>query len=398
MTEEVLAAQAELPDSSCGIVSRLLMRFGLGKDTKQASVIAVLLAVALTWLPSLCLCLSSGSAFAGSVQVPFLGDYISITRFLVVVPILIFSDCVTRKWSLKTLKHFLQDHIAPGDAAKCKTLAARNFQLRDSSAIALCLLLLALAYSPVWVDIVLAVPFANWQVVSTEGHTVLSAAGQWNAYVSQPLFRFVLLDWLWGYLLWANLLFKVSRFPLKVSATHPDCAGGLGFVAVGQSYFAFAAFAMSMGVCSFVAQTVLETHTNLQAYSNLGIVFLILVLLLFLGPLLVFTPLLIKTRREAVYTYGSLCHQVNSLFASTWLSSRKDCELADSTALISSSEPSTLTDLNSSFLNIQNMKPFVFGKETLVTFLAVVALPAIPLIATVIPLKELLKELAKALT
>ncbi|MDP3507260.1 MAG: hypothetical protein Q8T09_04675 [Candidatus Melainabacteria bacterium] len=398
MTEEVLAAQPELPDSSCGIVSRLLMRLGLGKDPKQASVIAVLFGVALTWLPSLLLCLASGSAFAGSVQVPFLGDYISSTRFLVVVPILILSDCVTRKWSLKTVKHFLHDHIAPSDAAKYRTIAANNFQLRDASGIALCLLLLALAYSPVWVDIVLAVHCTNWQVVSTAGHSVLSAAGQWNAYVSQPLFRFVLLDWLWGYLLWANLLFKVSRFPLKISATHPDCVGGLGFVAVGQSYFAFAAFAMSIGVCSFVAQTVLETHTNLQAYSNLGIVFVALVLLLFLGPLLVFTPLLVKTRREAVFTYGSLCHQVNSLFANTWLDFLRGNGQAVAPKLISSSEPSAVTDLNASFLNIQNMKPCAFGKETIVTFLAAVALPAIPLIATVIPLKDLLKELAKALT
>jgi hypothetical protein len=147
-----------------------------------------------------------------------------------------------------------------------------------------------------------------------------------------------------------------------------------------------------------VAQTVLETHTNLQAYSNLGIVFVALVLLLFLGPLLVFTPLLIKTRREAVFTFGSLCHQVNSLFATTWIESHRDNGQAVSPKLISSSEPSTVTDLNSSFLNIQNMKPVVFGKETLVTFIAAVALPAIPLIATVIPLKELLKELAKALT
>ncbi len=398
MTEEVVAAPAELAESSGGTISRLLMRLGLGKNSKQASVIGVLLMVAITWLPSLLLCLNSGSAFAGSLQVPFFGDYISSARFLVVVPILILSDLVTRKWSLKTVKHFLHDHIAPDDAAKYNAIAVKTFQLRDASAIALGLLLLALAYSPVWVDIVLAVHCTNWQVVSTAGHSVLSAAGQWNAYVSQPLFRFVLLDWLWGYLLWANLLFKVSRFPLRVSATHPDCVGGLGFIAVGQSYFAFAAFAMSIGVCSFVAQTVLETHTNLQAYSNLGIVFVILVLLLFLGPLLVFTPLLIKTRREAVFTFGSLCHQVNSFFATTWIESHRGNGQAVSPKLISSSEPSTVTDLNSSFLNIQNMKPVVFGKETLVTFIAAVALPAIPLIATVIPLKELLKELAKALT
>ncbi len=299
---------------------------------------------------------------------------------------------------MKTVKHFLHDHIAASDLAAYQKFVVKNFQLRDASIVVLLLLLLAFAYAPVWIDIVLVVKVSNWQVLTESGQPVLSLAGKWNAYVSQPLFRFIVLDWLWGYLLWASLLFRVSRFQLRVSPTHPDCAGGLGFIAIGQSYYGFSAFAMSVGVCTFVAQAVLETHAPLQGFTNLGIVFVILVLLLFLGPLMVFTPLLIKSKREAVFTYGSLCHQVNSLFATTWLSSPKDREPADSPALISSSEPSTVTDLNASFLNIQNMKPFVFGKETLVTFIAAVALPAIPLIATVIPLKELLKELAKALT
>lgn len=396
---EDIAEPSEMPESPRGVVSALLVRSGIGKDSKQATLIAVLLFVLITWVVSLVLCLGAGSAFAGSVTVPFFGDYISGARFLVVAPILIVSDLVTRKWSVKTLMRLKQDHISTDDAVRYNLLVTKTFQLRDAASIALGLLLLAFAYSPVWVDIVKAVQCTNWQVLTTSNHSALTLAGQWNAYVSQPLFRFVLLDWLWGYFLWAGLLFKISRFPLRVSATHPDCVGGLGFIAVAHSYFSFAAFAMSVGVCTFVAQTVLETHTNLQAYSNLGIVFVLLVLLLFLGPLMVFTPLLVKTRREAVFTYGSLCHQVNSLFATTWLDAKRESpKAADSTILIASTEPSTLTDLNSSFLNIQNMKPFVFGKETLIAFLAAVILPAVPLVATVIPLKELLKELAKALT
>lgn len=397
MTED-FAEPFELAVSSRSFVSTLLLRIGLGKDPKQATLVAVLLFVLITWVASLVLCLCAGSAFAGSVMVPFFGDYISSARFLVVAPILILSDLVTRKWTVKTLKRLMQDHIASDDAVRYRTLVTKTFQLRDASSIALGLLLLAFAYSPVWVDIVLAIQCTNWQV-SASSHSALTLAGQWNAYVSQPLFRFVLLDWLWGYFLWAALLFKISRFPLRVSAAHPDCVGGLGFIAVAHSYFSFAAFAMSVGVCTFVAQAVLETHTNLQAYSNLGIVFVLLVLFFFLGPLMVFTPLIVKARREAVFTYGSLCHQVNSLFATTWLDAKKEgAMLADSTTLIASTEPSTLTDLNSSFLNIQNMKPFVFGKETLIAFIAAVILPAVPLVATVIPLKELLKELAKALT
>lgn len=101
--------------------------------------------------------------------------------------------------------------------------------------------------------------------------------------------RFVLLDWLWDTYFGPTCFSRSHAVShCELSATHPDCVGGLGFIAVGHSYFGFECLLPCRWVNStFVAQTVLETHTNLQAYSNLGIVFVLLVLLLFLGPLLV---------------------------------------------------------------------------------------------------------------
>ncbi len=135
MTDEAVATQLELPDTSSGCINSFLVRLGLGKTAQQATVVGVLLFVALAWVVPLLLCLSSGSAFGPSLQVPFFGDYISSARFLVVVPILLLSDLVTRSWSLKTLHHFLQGN----SGKKLSTARCRSNCLRASLA-SICLL------------------------------------------------------------------------------------------------------------------------------------------------------------------------------------------------------------------------------------------------------------------
>jgi hypothetical protein len=311
----------------------------------------------------------------------------------VVAPLLILSDLMTKPWLLKVASHIVSEHIAANDAARYNNVTLRIFHLRDAVSIQLILLLIAVASSALWVNLILSVHITNWQVASSSNQAILSSAGQWHTFISQPLFRFVLLDWFLDYALWTFFLFKVSRFSLRISATHPDGVGGLSFIAVGQSPFCVAAFALSTAMCSVVAQTILETQAPLQSFANLGILFVAVILVLFLGPLLVFTPLLVNTKRQAIFSYGALCHQLNAGFASKWIAGEQPEEPLSELGL----EPSTLADLNTSFENVRNMRAFVFGKQSLVVFVAAACLPAFPLVASVIPLKELLRQLLKAL-
>jgi hypothetical protein len=324
---------------------------------------------------------------------PFLSDYISAARFLVVAPLLILSDLITKPWRLKVASQIVSEHIAANDVARYNNLTLRIFHLRDAVSIQLILVLIAVASSALWVHLVLSVHITNWQVASSANQAILSSAGQWHTFISQPLFRFVLLDWFLDYALWTFFLFKVSRFSLRISATHPDGAGGLSFIAVGQSPFCVAAFALSTATCSVVAQTILETQAPLQSFANLGLLFLAVILVLFLGPLLVFTPLLVNTKRQAIFSYGALCHQLDAGFASKWIAKKPPEEPLSELEL----EPATLAAVNTSFEHVQNMRAFIFGKQSLVVFITVACLPAFPLAASVIPLKELLKQLLKAL-
>ena len=65
-------------------------------------------------------------------------------------------------------------------------------------------------------------------------HLHLTPAGYWYAFVSIPIFQFILLRWYLRLLIWFRLLWQVSRLNLRLISTHPDRAGGLAFL--GKSY------------------------------------------------------------------------------------------------------------------------------------------------------------------
>jgi hypothetical protein len=65
--------------------------------------------------------------------------------------------------------------------------------------------------------------------------------------------------------------------------------------------------------------------------------------------------------------------------------------------LVGSADIQSLADLDGSFDVVREMRTFPFGKETVIQLVVTVALPALPLVLTVIPLEELVKRLLGAL-
>ena len=55
-------------------------------------------------------------------------------------------------------------------------------------------------------------------------------AGWWLAWVSLPMFQFLLFRWYFRLFIWARFLWMVSRIKLNLMPTHPDRCGGLAFV------------------------------------------------------------------------------------------------------------------------------------------------------------------------
>ena len=57
-------------------------------------------------------------------------------------------------------------------------------------------------------------------------------------YVSLPAFQFVLYRWYFRLFIWMRFLWQVARCELSLVPTHPDRAGGLGFLSLSVVAFA----------------------------------------------------------------------------------------------------------------------------------------------------------------
>ena len=70
-------------------------------------------------------------------------------------------------------------------------------------------------------------------------------AGWWFMSISLPLFQFILLRWYFRLFIWARFLWQVARIDLRLVPTHPDQAGGLGFLS--NAAIAFAPLLLGQG-------------------------------------------------------------------------------------------------------------------------------------------------------
>jgi hypothetical protein len=76
----------------------------------------------------------------------------------------------------------------------------------------------------------IALGTASWYAILEGARWRLTAAGYWYAFVSIPIFQFILLRWYLRLLIWFRFLWQVSRLNLRLTSTHPDRAGGLAFL------------------------------------------------------------------------------------------------------------------------------------------------------------------------
>jgi hypothetical protein len=93
-------------------------------------------------------------------------------------------------------------------------------------------------------DAAIAAP--TWYGMAGAGRLQPTLAGWWFGCVSLPLIQFILMRWYFRLFIWARFLWHVSRIGLQLVPTHPDRAGGLGFLS--NLSYAFAPLLAGQGV------------------------------------------------------------------------------------------------------------------------------------------------------
>lgn len=359
-----MEAPSSLPDFSLvkgGPLYRTERRLRLASPRRTSVVWRTLAFALIAWLPLVLLSLPRGgkallSLFAG-LQVH--------AKFLLALPVLVAAEPYIDGRITQAARQFLDSRlVGVGSRPAFEKSARATMRWRDSNLAEACLLIASFALA-------LASEFdfhRGWAIAGAEESP--SLAGWWYLTVSQPLFWFLTLRWVWRGILWVGFLFRVSRLPLALTPTHPDVTGGLGFLPICQSSFAPVVFALSVVVSSStwdarepgLASAPLPYLIPLAALG-------ILAALAVFSPLGLFTPQLLRAKRRGVLAFSALAAWHSRQFERKWFHGRTNKEL------LGAPEFSSLADLGSAFTVAQKMRLFPWERRSLLCFAAAALAP-----------------------
>jgi hypothetical protein len=347
--------------------------------------------IALTWLPLAALTLIDGQ-FAGGTKVPFLHDCEVQVRLLFSLPLLVFAETVVYVRMRGIAAQFIERHIITSDVRPAFNAAiAAAIRLRNSVVAEIGLVLLVVLAGQFFWRGAVALGSDTWYAAASPSGRKYTPAGYWYAFVTVPVFQFILIRWYYRVFIWCRLLFQISRLDLNLIALHPDRSGGLGFL--GDVSFAFAPLLVAHSglFAGFIANRILRDGTILPNYKFDLLGLSVFLLVLVLGPLCVFTPKLHAAKIFGLRTYGRLASDYVVDFAAKW-----SCHSTPAPEpLLGSADIQSLADMANSFVVVREMKIVPFGRDTVVRFLVAITLPLLPLVFTMFSLDELLKRLVK---
>lgn len=387
----------EHPDFSLvlgGPLFQIYRRAHLSGDALELVRRRVVVIASVAWLPLLLLSLIGGHALGGTIKVPFLYDIEAHVRLLVALPILVAAELIVHKGIRLAVNSFVGRRIIVLEDIP-KFHAAIDSAMRVRNSVPVEVILLVLVYTLglwIWRSQV-ALGGASWYAMPEGTQLHLTLAGYWYAFVSIPIFQFILLRWYLRFFIWFRFLWRVSRLNLRLIATHPDRAAGLGFL--GKSTYSFGPILFAQGtlLAGLIASRIFYEGRNLMSFKMEAAGFLAFFVVLILSPLLVFTPNLARAKRQGLKNYGSLASRYVQGFEEKWVHGGAP----KGEELMGSGDIQSLADLGNSFAVVQEMRLVPFGLKDVARLAAATAAPLLPLTLTIFSLEELLTRLIKIL-
>lgn len=392
----------EPPDFSLmlgGPLFQLLMRLRLTTPRLDFVKKRIIYITLFAWLPLLLLSLAEGKAWSNT-GVPFLYDIEAQIRFLVALPLLIGAELLVHKQARLLVGQFIDREIITEKVLPSfHELIASAMKLRNSIAIELMLLLLAFVgghylWNAISIIETMASGAGSWYAtIDSAGNTHLTSAGYWYFFVSRPLFQFITYRWYFRIIIWGRFLWQSSRLELNLIPTHPDRACGLGFLAMNSILFAPLIMAHGVMFAGLIANSIFFAGAKLTDFMILILCVVLFVQLIVLGPLLVFTPPLMHAKRVGLVVYGILASRYVSEFDLKWIRGGA----TEDERLIGSGDIQSLADLGNCFQLIHDIRTFPFDKESAIQVTLFVLVPILPLVLTMIPLEQLIRNFFEAI-
>jgi hypothetical protein len=377
-----------------GPLFQMFQRAHLCGDALQLLRRRIVAITLFAWLPLLILSALGGHLGGGAISIPFLKDIEAHARFLLALPMLIIAELVVHQRMLPLARQFLDRGMISDasrtrfDAAVASALRLRNSVVAEVLLIVSVYLFTILFVWPRHIAVQNTLHLTTWYAPAGGSHE-LSPAGWWFLYVSLPAFQFLLLRWYYRLFIWIRFLAAVAGCRPLVVPTHPDRAGGLGFLS--DTVVAFAPLLLAHGIllAGLIANRIFFRGATLLDFKVELVVVPVFLLLVVQGPLLLFTPILAAARRVGLREYGTLAQRYVQEFDDKWL--RGGASAGE--PLVGSADIQSLADLGNSFEIIRGLRAVPITKEALVQLAVITLAPVAPLILTMVPLDELLKRL-----
>jgi hypothetical protein len=352
----------------------------------------VLFFTALTWLPLLLFSAIGGHLYGGQ-GLTFLRDIETHVRFLVALPLLVSAELFVHQQIRIAVKLFTERGVvAAEDTSKFCAVIETALKLRNSITLEFALLIFVYTVGHwTWRNQV-ALGTASWYALPDVTTLHLTLPGNWYGFVSIPIAQFILFRWYLRILIWFWLLWRVSRLQLRLVPTHPDRAGGIGFLGKSTLAFSPVLFAQSAVMAGMIADRIFYQGQSLMSFKVTVVILIGFFLLLVLGPLTVFTPHLVRAKLRGLDEYGTLSTSYVEDFDQKWVRGGVKDE-----ALLGTGDIQSLADMANSYTVVREMRVVPFILNDVVLLVVASAVPLLPLVLTIMPLEELVSRLIKIL-
>jgi hypothetical protein len=392
MEDIVDTAVEHTPDFSLvlgGPLYQLFRRTHLSGPVLELLKRRIIFITAIAWTPLAILAIADHH-FAGNTGLTFVHDIETHVRFLVALPILIAAELLVHERMRPMIRNFVdRGIIRPTQLQKFYMAVDSALRMRNSVTLEIVLILCVYTVAHwLWRDQV-ASGTSNWYVSRESAQVHYTLAGYWDAFISVPIFQFLLLRWYLRLFIWFWFLCRVSRLDLDLMPAHPDRVGGLGFL--GRVSYAFSPLLFAQGAvfAGILANRIFYQDQSLLVfkYTILGyLTFLVLVVLI---PLLIVTPNLMAAKREGLGQYGSFATKYVRRFDEKWIRGGATDEL------LGTADIQSLADLGNSVSVVREMKIVPFSTDDVIRLALAGGIPCLPLLLTIMPFETLLVHLVK---
>jgi hypothetical protein len=385
--------------SAGGLIHSLMIRLHLQAPGDYRIRRRILLLVTLAWLPMLLLTLAEGNLFNRELDISFITDPVPYVRFFITLPLLIAAGVLIDPLIGAVISSMntsgILSRARQGDYDSALDVLARRIDSRTADvAILAVVYLLAIIMLSTSVGKTDVATMKSWITGISDDPSHLSYAGLWFYLVSSPILLVLLFRWLWRIANWCEFVFRISRIELELEPTHPDHAGGLGFLRNSQNAFLVIFFAFATMLSATIAQEMLFDGATMTIALPVIAIYVIISLVISTLPLVFFSRQLMWAKRRGRITYGALGYQLSRAFDEKWAKPEKSQARG---TLLETADASAVCDYSTVYDVVRNMHFVPVSVREYVLHAVILSLPFVPLVFIEMPFAEVIRRLLDTL-